>query len=58
MNCANPDCNKQILASEENEHKHLGGCTIECSLHERNRYVEKYQLSKEEVQERVSKLYQ
>lgn len=58
INCANPDCNKQILASEENEHKHLGGCTIDCSLNERNRYVEKYQLSKEEVQERVSKLYQ
>ena len=56
INCANPECNKQILTSEENEHKHLGGCTLACSKHERNRYVAKYNLSKEEVEERLRKL--
>lgn len=56
INCANPECNKQILTSEENEHKHLGGCTLVCSKHERNRYVVKYNLSKEEVEERLRKL--
>jgi UPF0176 protein len=56
INCANPDCNKQILCSEENEHKYLGGCTLECSKHERNRYVEKYQLTPLEVTERLSKI--
>jgi len=56
INCANPECNKQILTSEENEHKHLGGCTLACSKHVRNRYVAKYNLSKEEVEERLRKL--
>lgn len=56
INCANPECNKQILTSEENEHKHLGGCTLECSKHPRNRYVEKYQLTPKEVEERLLKL--
>ena len=36
---ANPECNRQILTSEENEHKHLGGCSLECSQHPANRYV-------------------
>lgn len=57
INCANPECNKQIIVSEENEHKYLGGCSKECSLHPRNRYVEKYQLSKEEVIRRVNLAY-
>ena len=39
INCANPECNRQILTSEENEHKHLGGCSLECSQHPANRYV-------------------
>src|SRR5690554_1201362 len=56
INCANPECNKQILTSEENEHEYLGGCTLACSKHERNRYVTKYNLSKEEVEERLRKL--
>lgn len=45
INCANPYCNKQILASEENEAKHLGGCSEECRNHPDNRYVKKRQLS-------------
>ena len=44
LNCANPVCNKQILASEANEHKYLGGCSHECSIHPRNRYVIKHDL--------------
>lgn len=53
VNCANPECNKQILCSEENEHKHLRGCTSDCSAHPRNRYVVEHQLTEEEVQERL-----
>lgn len=56
VNCANPVCNKQILASEENEHKHLGGCTIECSRHPRSLYVAKYGLTQEEVEQRLQQL--
>lgn len=56
VNCANPECNKQILASEENEHKHLGGCTPECSTHPRNLYVAKHGLTVEEVNERMHKI--
>jgi UPF0176 protein len=41
INCANPECNKQIIASEESERLHLGGCSKECMNHPRNRYVEK-----------------
>lgn len=39
INCANPECNKQIIASEENERIHLGSCSEECRVHPRNRYV-------------------
>ncbi|KGR87010.1 rhodanese-related sulfurtransferase [Lysinibacillus odysseyi] len=56
INCANPECNKQILASEENEAKHLGGCTIECTKHERNRYIVKHGLSAEHVQAAIAQL--
>ncbi|WP_050615333.1 oxygen-dependent tRNA uridine(34) hydroxylase TrhO [Bacillus testis] len=53
VNCANPDCNKQILCSEENEHKHLRGCTYECSASPRNRYVIENKLTSEEVKARL-----
>ncbi|MDR4887169.1 rhodanese-related sulfurtransferase [Fredinandcohnia sp. QZ13] len=56
VNCANPECNKQILSSEENEHKYLRGCTHECRVHPRNRYVEENGLSEEEVAERLQAL--
>ena len=54
INCANPECNKQVLSSEENEAKHLGGCTIECTKHERNRYIVKHDLSAEYVQAAIA----
>ena len=56
INCANPECNAQILASEENERKHLGGCTIECTKHERNRYIVRHNLTAEEVAQTIALL--
>ena len=52
-NCANPECNKQILCSEENEHKYLRGCTHECRVSPRNLYVKEHNLSTEEINERL-----
>lgn len=56
INCANPFCNKQILSSVENEHKHLGACSEECRNHPRNRYVEKFKLTRSEVVERINQV--
>jgi UPF0176 protein len=56
INCANPECNKQILASEENEHKYLRGCTHECRVHPRNLYIKEQNLSEQEVAERLAQL--
>lgn len=53
VNCANPECNKKILCSEENEHKYLRSCSHECRVHDRNRYVAEHGLSSEEVNERL-----
>jgi len=39
INCSNPECNKQIIASEASERLHLGGCCKACKNHPRNRYV-------------------
>ncbi|WP_434121627.1 rhodanese-related sulfurtransferase [Salinicoccus roseus] len=56
INCANPECNDQILASEENEAKHLGGCSLSCTKHPRNRYVIENDLSAEEVDAQIKVL--
>lgn len=56
VNCANPECNKQILCSEENEHKHLRGCTHECRVSPRNLYIKEHQLTEKEVEERLAAL--
>ncbi|WP_249660521.1 rhodanese-related sulfurtransferase [Lysinibacillus fusiformis] len=56
INCANPECNKQIIATEENEAKHLGGCTIECTKHERNRYIVRHNLTEEQVAQTIEAL--
>ncbi|MER1956894.1 MAG: rhodanese-related sulfurtransferase [Solibacillus sp.] len=56
INCANPECNKQVIASEENEAKHLGGCTIECTKHERNRYIVRHNLTEEQVATAIAAL--
>lgn len=56
VNCANPECNKQILSSEENEYFYLRACTHTCRVHPRNRYIEENGLTDEEVQERLKKI--
>ena len=48
INCSNPECNRQMLVSEENEEKYLGACSIACAQHPNNRYVKKHHLSTEE----------
>lgn len=53
INCGNPYCNRQIISSEENEHKYLRGCTHECRVHPENRYVKDHNLSREEVENRL-----
>jgi len=56
VNCANPECNKQILCSEENEHKYMRGCTHECRVSPRNMYVKEHDLSQEEINRRLELL--
>lgn len=56
VNCGDPDCNKQILCSEENEHKYIRGCTPECRRSPRNMYVKEHDLSEEEVEHRLALL--
>jgi len=54
VNCGNPECNKQILASEENQEKHLGGCKHECRVHPRNRYIQAKSWSHDEIVARLA----
>ena len=56
VNCGNPECNKKIIVSEENEHFYLRGCTHECRVHPRNRYIEEHGLTEEEVKDRLQKV--
>ncbi|MBC1522621.1 rhodanese-related sulfurtransferase [Listeria booriae] len=56
INCANPYCNKQILASEENEEKYLRSCSHECRVHPANLYVKKHALSQGELEARIANL--
>lgn len=53
VNCGKPECNRQILCSEENEHKYLRGCSYECRIDERNMYVKEHALTEDEVRERL-----
>jgi len=54
VNCAKPECNRQILCSEENEHKYLRGCSHECRISPRNMYVKEHNLSEEEIKKRLA----
>lgn len=54
VNCGDPKCNRQILTSQENEHKYLRGCSHECRISPENRYVKQHHLSREEVAERLA----
>ncbi|MFV0559416.1 MAG: rhodanese-related sulfurtransferase [Enterococcus sp.] len=58
VNCANPECNRQILTSKENEALHLGGCTLTCAAHPKNRYIQEHQLPVALVNERLAFLEQ
>ena len=54
VNCGNPFCNRRILASEDNEDKYLRGCSHECRVHPRNRYVLEHELTQDQVIERLA----
>ncbi|QKY71168.1 rhodanese-related sulfurtransferase [Lentibacillus sp. CBA3610] len=54
VNCANPSCNKQIICSEENEHKYMRGCTHECRVSRDNLYVRENNLSQEEIDRKLA----
>lgn len=54
VNCANPECNQQIITSEENEAKYVRGCSPDCRRHPRNRYVLENNLSTEEWEARLN----
>lgn len=56
VNCANPKCNRQMLCSEENEHKYLRSCSHECRISEPNLYVQEHQLTREDVEERLHRI--
>ena len=54
INCGNPSCNRQIITSEENEAKHLGGCCYDCAASETNRYIKRKGISEEERATRLA----
>ncbi len=56
VNCGNPECNEQLLMSEKTEHDYLRGCSHECRVTPRNRYVLEHALTPEEVALRLSKI--
>lgn len=45
INCGNPECNKQIIASEASEKTYLGSCSDACRMHPNNRYIKRNNLS-------------
>lgn len=56
VNCGNPECNRQILCSEENEAKYVRGCSHDCRIHERNRYITENDITPEEWIKRIHDL--
>lgn len=54
VNCGNPECNKQILTSVENEAKFVRGCSAKCRRHPRNRYISENHLSTAEWESRLN----
>lgn len=56
VNCASPDCNKQVFMSVENEDKYIRGCSEDCRKDPRNRYVEEHNLSEVEWENRLNKI--
>ncbi|MGI8351140.1 rhodanese-related sulfurtransferase [Niallia circulans] len=58
VNCANPECNRKMLCSEENEEKYMRSCSHECRTHPRNFYVKQHGLTQEQVEVRVKEIAQ
>ncbi|KAB7668844.1 rhodanese-related sulfurtransferase [Bacillus sp. B1-b2] len=56
VNCANPECNRKMLCSEENEEKYMRSCSHECRTHPRNLYAKKHNLTPEEVEVRANEI--
>lgn len=56
VNCANPECDKRFMTTEENEHKYLRSCSDECRTHPDNLYVKEKGLTDEEWQEQLQKI--
>lgn len=56
VNCCNPECNRQILTSKENEAKYVRGCSVECRRHPRNRYIKEHGISTKEWETRLNVL--
>ncbi|MEK4922893.1 rhodanese-related sulfurtransferase [Cytobacillus sp. FSL R5-0569] len=56
VNCANPECDKRFMTTEENEYKYLRSCSDECRTHPDNLYVKEKGLTDEEWQERLQKI--
>ncbi len=54
VNCGNPACNRQILASKANQEKYLGGCSPDCRHAANNRYIKVQGWSAEEVTRRLA----
>ncbi|MDT2757525.1 rhodanese-related sulfurtransferase [Enterococcus asini] len=54
VNCGNPECNRQILCSEANQEKYLGGCSAACRQSDHNRYIKERGWSTEEVAKRLA----
>lgn len=56
VNCGNPACNRQMLASFENQEKYLGACSAACRKAPNNRYIQERQWSALEVAQRLAKI--
>lgn len=54
VNCGNPACNRQMLASPANQEKYLGGCSPACRKAANNRYIKERQWSASEVAARLA----
>lgn len=56
VNCANPECNRQMIASEANEAKYLRSCSADCRAHAANRYVVEENLTHDQWEARLNVL--
>ncbi|CAH0343821.1 rhodanese-related sulfurtransferase [Bacillus sp. CECT 9360] len=56
VNCANPECDKRIFCTEENENRYMRSCSHECRVHPENLYVKEHGLNKSEIQSRLNEI--